>query len=123
MSENVSDNEVQVGKNKLSPNTIIQVNLKTLIIILSFISSGLVYLWREVKSSSDSNMEKVVKLQEEIKAIKDQDLKTISIQLNQVDGKVQGIFMNLQRDIYNPNLTPTNTTTAPQHAVRPSNPK
>lgn len=120
--ENLSDNEVKVGDKKLNMNTTIQFNVKTLLILLSFMVSGIGFLWKEIKSSSESNKDQVSRLQEEVKAIKEEDLKTISIQLNQVDGKVQGIFMNLQRDVYSPNTSSTNQFITPENKVKPKSP-
>lgn len=107
MEKNIKDNEVVMGNKKIGPETIIQINLKTLIIVLSFIISTAVTSWWNLKGLIDkSNLksaEDIRELSKEIKSIKEQDLKTISIQLNQVDGKVQGIFMNMQRNSQNNN--------------------
>jgi hypothetical protein len=105
------DNEVIVGHNKIGPDTVIQVNLKTLIIVLGILLSGLTTAWLNlsgtIKSANEARTEDVKDLKSEIKKIKDEDLKTISVQLNQVDGKVQGIFMNMQRE-NNSNTQPIN---------------
>ena len=45
MSDNIEDNEVQIGPRKIGPNTVVQVNLKTLVIVLGFLGSGLWYVW------------------------------------------------------------------------------
>lgn len=126
MSDNIEDNEVQIGPKKIGPNTVVQVNLKTLVIVLGFLGSGLWYVWsdisKKVEGSNKSNFDQIENLKSEIRSIKDQDLKTISIQLNQVDGKVQGIFMNMQRDTYNPsnNNAPSRQ---PENMARPNNPR
>jgi hypothetical protein len=99
--KNIKDSEILFGDKKINSDTIIQLNLKTLVVLLSFIVSTATTAWWNLKTSIDSNNQKtfkdIEKLSDEIKSIKEQDLKTISIQLNQVDGKVQGIFLNLQR--------------------------
>jgi hypothetical protein len=124
--ENLEDNEVKVGKSKIGPNTIIQLNLKTLIVVLGLLGSGLVYTWRDISNKVDSSRktssEEINELQNEIKAIKEQDLKTISVQLNQVDGKVQGIFMNVQKDVYNPNMVSTSNL-KPELVIKPTSPR
>jgi len=121
----MEENEVKLGNNKIGPNTIIQLNLKTLIVVLGFLGSGLLYTWRDISNkvdtSSKTSSEEINELKKEIKAIKEQDLKTISVQLNQVDGKVQGIFMNVQRDNYVPNTS--TTTLKPELIIKPQNPK
>jgi hypothetical protein len=126
MSNNIQDNEVNIGPQKIGPNTVIQINLKTLLTLLGILGSGLFYLWSDISNKVEaynkSNYDQIETLKDEIKSIKEQDLKTISIQLNQVDGKVQGIFMNVQRDIYNPN-TVVNTNRQPENIIKPNNPK
>lgn len=126
MSDNIEDNEVQIGPKKIGPNTVVQVNLKTLVIVLGFLGSGLWYVWsdisKKVEGSNKSNFDQIENLKSEIRSIKDQDLKTISIQLNQVDGKVQGIFMNMQRDVYNPNNN-GNSNRQPENLIKPNNPR
>lgn len=126
MSNNIQDNEVNIGPQKIGPNTVIQINLKTLLTLLGILGSGLFYLWSDISNKVEaynkSNYDQIETLKDEIKSIKDQDLKTISIQLNQVDGKVQGIFMNVQRDIYNPN-TVVNTNRQPENIIKPNSPK
>ncbi|MFN7656239.1 MAG: hypothetical protein ACK5OW_00450 [bacterium] len=126
MSNNIQDNEVNIGPQKIGPNTVIQINLKTLLTLLGILGSGLFYLWSDISNKVEaynkSNYDQIETLKDEIRSIKDQDLKTISIQLNQVDGKVQGIFMNVQRDIYNPN-TVVNTNRQPENIIKPNSPK
>lgn len=124
MEKNIKDNEVVLGDKKIGPETIIQINLKTMIIVLSFIVSTAITAWWNLKGIIDkSNLksaEDIKELSKEIKSIKEQDLKTISIQLNQVDGKVQGIFMNMQRNsqIRNENINGI----TPETTLTPSNP-
>jgi len=128
--DNIGDNEVQIGQRKISPNTVVQINLKTLVVVLGILGSGIMYVWNDITStvenSNTNSKTQIESIKEEIKEIKNQDLKTISTQLNQVDGKVQGIFMNMQRNDYNPNTQPTithnNSIHVPTDTVRPVNP-
>lgn len=128
--DKLKDNEVQVGQRRIGGDTVIQINLKTVLVALGLLGSGLGFLWNNVTNKMDSynttTKTQVESLKEEIKEIKNQDLKTISTQLNQVDGKVQGIFMNMQRNDYNPNTQPTvthnNSIHVPTDTVRPINP-
>ena len=132
MAENnnkIGDNEVQVGQKTIGPNTVVQVNLKTLLIVLGILGSAIGYVWKDisgkVENSNTNSKTQIESIKDEIKEIKNQDLKTISIQLNQVDGKVQGIFMNMQRNDFNPTNQPTtrvNNIHIPTDTVRPNNP-
>lgn len=125
MAKKLEDNEVQLGPQKIGPNTIVQINLKTFFVLLGILGSGLWYAWsdlsKKLESSDKSSAQQINKLQEEIKSIKDQDLKIISSQLNQVDGKVQGIFINMQRDNYTPNNI--SNLKVPENKAMPANPK
>lgn len=118
MEPKLQTNEVNIGSTKIGPDTVIQLNLKTLVIVLGFLLSGLTTAWwnlsDSINKSNDSSAEDIKELQYDIKELKNQDLKTISIQLNQLDGKVQGIFMNMQRHGYN-------SAPGATHAGTPSN--
>jgi hypothetical protein len=100
MAKQLNEGEVQVGNRKIGPETVIQVNLKTLVIILGFLVSGLTTAWwnlsekiekSEVKSSSE-----IQELTTEVKKLKDEDIKSLAKQVQGVDGKLLDFFIKLQ---------------------------
>lgn len=94
------ENEVQVGQRKIGPETVIQMNLKTLFIVLGFVLSGLTTAWvtlsMKISESSKKNSESIEALAKDIKSMKEEDLKELSRKVYEIDGKVQVIFIDMQ---------------------------
>jgi hypothetical protein len=96
----LKENEVQVGQTKIGPETVIQMNLKTLVIILTFVLSGLTTAWvtlsMKISDSSKKNSESIEALAKDIRSMKEEDLKELSRKVYEIDGKVQVIFIDMQ---------------------------
>jgi hypothetical protein len=96
----LNENEVQVGQTKIGPETVIQMNLKTLVIILTFVLSGLTTAWvtlsMKISDSSKKNSESIEALAKDIRSMKEEDLKELSRKVYEIDGKVQVIFIDMQ---------------------------
>ena len=103
----VKDNEVNVDGKTIGPNTVIQVNLKTLVIVIGIIISSITTAWwklsDQVSDASKSAKEDVKSIRDDLNQLKAEDLKVLSVQVNQVDGKVQTMFMFLQQTNTNQN--------------------
>lgn len=101
----VDDNEVKIGQNKIGLNTTIQINIKTLIVIIGIIMSGLTTLYVNITSSmksiSDKSNIQIIDLTKEVRELKDQDLKELNRMIGNIDGKVEGIYRNLPNNNYN----------------------
>lgn len=117
----LNDNEVQVGQRKIGPGTVIQVNLKTLIVVLGILLSGLTTIYFNLKSSMDSaaqkNAAQIDDLTKEVRALKDQDLKELNRIVGEIDGKVEGIYRNMPGNNYN--YQPTGQSIQNQTPQRP----
>lgn len=70
----------------ISPSTIIQVDLKTLVVVILFIISTIGGAYWKLSDSIGSGLSGV-----------NQEVKSISSQVDVVDGKVQGIVLILQQ--------------------------
>jgi len=71
---------------KITPDTIIQIDLKTLVVVCVFIISTIGGAYYKLSSNIDSGLSGV-----------HQEVNGISNQVNIVDGKVQGIVITLQQ--------------------------
>lgn len=100
----LNDNEIKVGDNKIGPNTIVQVNLKTLFVLIGVILSGMTGLYMNMKSTADKSATQINDLAKELRELKDQDLKELNRMVYEIDGKVEGIYRGLER---NSNYRPT----------------
>jgi hypothetical protein len=105
------ENEVKIGETKIGPSTIIQLNLKFLFTLLSFLLStaygGYKLLDNSIKDLKKSNQEEITNLSKEIQSLKDQDLRVLSNRVHQVDGKVEGIFLIVNAGNNRESLNPT----------------
>jgi hypothetical protein len=119
----IKENEVQIGQTKIGPETVIQMNLKTLVIVLGFVLSGLTTAWvnlsMKISDSSNKNSESIDALAKDIKSMKEQDLKELSRKVYQIDGKIQGIFVDIQNDNKDEE---TNSTNHPVNNIQPQKP-
>jgi len=117
------ENEVQVGQRKIGPDTVIQMNLKTLFIVLGFVLSGLTTAWvslsMKISDSSNKNSESIEALAKDIKSMKEEDLKELSRKVYEIDGKVQVIFIDMQSGLSNKN---TNVVNQPVSNIKPQMP-
>lgn len=125
------DNEVVVnnGKNQVfGPNTVIQINLKTLVIVLGVILSGLGTLWVNINSkidkSNDSTNKQIDKISLKLETIRDQDLKQLDASVNRLQGNVDIILeMNQQRYRQSNLSNSDNNNIQPVSNIRPERPK
>jgi hypothetical protein len=121
----MKDNEVKIGNTKIGPDTVIQINLKTLFIVLGIIMSAFTTAWvninNNIKESSQKSSKETEEVAKDIKAIKDQDLKELSRKVYEIDGKVGVIFYQKQEELIKERNIETN-----EHSVdniRPIIPK
>ena len=119
----LKENEVQVGQRKIGPETVIQMNLKTLFIVLGFALSGLTTAWislsMKISDSSKKNSESIDALAKDIKSMKEEDLKELSRKVYEIDGKVQVIFIDMQNGNRD---RETNSTNHPVNNIQPQKP-
>jgi hypothetical protein len=117
------ENEVQVGQRKIGPETVIQMNLKTLFIVLGFVLSGLTTAWvtlsMKISDSSKKNSESIEALAKDIRSMKEEDLKELSRKVYEIDGKVQVIFIDMQNGNRDRN---SNSTNQPVNNIQPQMP-
>lgn len=106
MEERLDEGQVQVGNRKIGPDTVIQMNLKTLVIILGFLVSGLTTAWwnlsDKIENSKRDSSEQIKELTTEVKKLKDEDIKTLSKQVEGVDGKLLDFFIKVQGTLPKP---------------------
>lgn len=106
MEERLDEGQVQVGNRKIGPDTVIQMNLKTLVIILGFLVSGLTTAWwnlsDKIENSKEDSSEQIKELTTEVKKLKDEDIKTLSKQVEGVDGKLLDFFIKVQGTLPKP---------------------
>jgi hypothetical protein len=121
----LKENEVQVGQTKIGPETVIQMNLKTLVIILTFVLSGLTTAWvtlsMKISDSSKKNSESIDALSKDIKSMKEEDLKELSRKVYEIDGKVQVIFIDMQNGNRDRDRN-SNSTNQPVNNIQPQMP-
>lgn len=124
------DNEVVVnnGKNKVfGPNTVIQINLKTLIVILGIVLSGLGTLWVNINSkidkSNDSTNKQIDKISLKLETIRDQDLKQLDASVNRLQGNVDIILEMNQQRYRQSNLNILDNNIQPVSNIRPERPR
>ena len=129
MPRKPSDNEVAInnGQNQrvFGPNTVIQVNLKTLLIVLGLLLSGLTTAWININSKIDKSnqyMENEVKsISGKIEAIREQDLKPLNINVSYMRGKIDAQLEKDQREFRENNNT-QNSQAIPTDNLKPSLP-
>ena len=119
----LKENEFQIGQTKIGPETVIQMNLKTLFIVLGFVLSGLTTAWvtlsMKISDSSKKNSESIDALSKDIKSMKEEDLKELSRKVYEIDGKVQVIFIDMQNGNRDRN---SNSTNQPVNNIQPQMP-
>lgn len=115
----LNDNEIKLGQTKIGPNTTIQINLKTLFVVVGILMSGLTTMYLNISSSmksiSEKNAAQISDLTKEVRALKDQDLKELNRIVGNIDGKVEGIYRSLPGNSYSfPTGGPTIQNQTPQ---------
>ena len=104
----VKENEVDIGGKKISGDTVISINLKTLFIVLGFLLSGLttayVSLSSKISASSQTTSEEIKDLSKEMKELRQQEVPKIREDVKGIDSKVQIIYdfvnANKYREMY-----------------------
>lgn len=118
----LNDNEVNIVERKIGPGTVIQINLKTLVVVLGILLSGVTTLYvsltNSIKSNSEKSAAQITELAKEVRALKDQDLKELNRMVFEIDGKVEGIYRNMPGNSYN-NYQPTGRPIQNQTPQRP----
>lgn len=131
MAKKPSDNEVVInnGNNQrvLGPNTVIQVNLKTLVFVLGLLISGLTAVWININSKIESSnqymKEEVKSIQGKIDAIRDQDLKSLNANVSYMRGKIDAQLEKDQKEFRESNLNQNNSTQQPVENIQPVRPR
>ncbi len=88
------DNEVVISNNQnkkvFGPNTVIEVNLKTLLVVLSILLSMLTTAWVNITSriekSAEKTQQQIEKVSEKLETIRDQDLKQLRSDVDRMIG-------------------------------------
>ena len=124
MGNKLEEGQVRVGNRKIGPETVIQMNLKTLVIILGFLVSGLTTAWwslsDKIEKSEQSSSSEIKEISLELKKLKDEDLKTLSKQVEGVDGKLLDFFIRVQG---NSGVRPTTSEATPTNNQQPVLPR
>lgn len=106
MQQDPKDNEVIIGNGRnqrvLGPNTVIQVNLKTLVVVLGLLLSGLTTAWYNITSKIESSNEKtekqIEKIYDKLETIKEQDLKQLRSDVDRMIGTSNNVIQRSQQE-------------------------
>lgn len=101
------ENEVVVnnaGNQKVfGPNTVIQINLKTLVVALGLIISGLSTAYYSLSSKIEKSNEKTTKdievVSNKLEKIKDEDLSPLKDQVNYIRGQLGNVVNENQNEL------------------------
>jgi hypothetical protein len=108
----VRDNEVDVNGKKYGEQTIITINLKTLVIIIGILISGLttayLNLSSKIESSSQSTSNDIKDLSKEMKELRERELPNIREDVKGIDSKVNIIYDFVNRSNYQDRFTGQN---------------
>lgn len=117
----LDDNEASIGRT-IGPNTMITVNLKTLVIALGIVLSGLTTIWvnlsAQIEKSNESTSKQIENVAIDVKEIKDQDLRELNRRVGEVSGNFEG-FVKAQNAANN---TTTSNQNTPVSNLTPSLP-
>lgn len=122
------DNQVVIsnGNNQrvIGPSTVIQVNLKTLMIVLGILLSGLTTAWvnitGRIESSNERTQIELKELSQKIETIKDENIKNLKSELELLKKPVNSVILERQNQLQNQN---TNISTSSVENAVPSLPK
>ena len=106
MQQDPKDNEVIIGNGRnqrvLGPNTVIQVNLKTLVVVLGLLLSGLTTAWYNITSKIENSNEKtekqIEKIYDKLETIKEQDLKQLRSDVDRMIGTSNRVVEKSQEE-------------------------
>ena len=106
MRQDPKDNEVIIGNGRnqrvLGPNTVIQLNLKTLVVVLGLLLSGLTTAWYNITSKIESSNEKtekqIEKIYDKLETIKEQDLKQLRSDVDRMIGTSNRVVEKNQQE-------------------------
>jgi len=106
MQQDPKDNEVIIGNGRnqrvLGPNTVIQINLKTLVVVLGLLLSGLTTAWYNITSKIENSNEKtekqIEKIYDKLETIKEQDLKQLRSDVDRMIGTSNNVIQRSQQE-------------------------
>lgn len=112
MSRKPSDNEVIVGNGKnqrvLGPNTVIQINLKTLVIVIGLLLSGLTTAYYNLSSKISESDKKlstqIDDLDKSLDGLKDQELKELRSKVDRISGQLDNTTRQNQNEFRQDNI-------------------
>jgi ABC-type phosphate/phosphonate transport system ATPase subunit len=126
MAKQIRDNEVDINGKKFGESTIITINLKTLVIIIGLIISGLttayVSLSSKISNYATSTQTDIKDLSKDMKELRQQELPKMREDVSKIDTKVQIIYDFVNRSNYQqivPNNTPGNNSISNQTPQMP----
>lgn len=125
------DNEVVINNEKdqkvFGPNTVIQVNLKTLIVVLGILLSGLTTAWLNINSKIEKSNEimnnHIEKVSLKLETIRDQDLKQLDASVNQLKGNIDIILQENQRQFIQSNGLNNLINPQQMNNIKPQSPR
>jgi hypothetical protein len=100
------DNEIVIGNGQnqkvFGPNTVIQVNLKTLLIVLGLLLSGLTTAWvnitNKIEKSNEKTQQQIEKISDKLETIRDQDLKQLRSDVDRMIGTSNNVIQRSQQE-------------------------
>ena len=101
------DNEVLIGNGNnqrvIGPSTVIQINLKTLVIVLGILLSGLTTAWvnitNRIESSNEKTQTELKELSQKIETIKDENIKNLKSELELLKKPVNSVILERQNQL------------------------
>jgi len=119
MPQEPKDNEVIIGNGQnqrvIGPNTVIQVNLKTLMMVLGILLSGLTTAWinitNKIESSNEKTQIELKELSQKIETIKDENIKNLKSELELLKKPVNSVILEKQSQMQDQNITNSNNST------------
>lgn len=121
MQQDPKDNEVIIGNVRnqrvFGPNTVVQINLKTLVIVLGFLLSGLTTAWynitNKIEKSNEKTEKQIEKIYDKLETIKEQDLKQLRSDVDRIIGTSNNVIQRSQEEFRESgNITNNSTTQA-----------
>jgi septal ring-binding cell division protein DamX len=127
MAKQIRDNEVDINGKKFGESTIITINLKTLVIIIGLIISGLttayVSLSSKISNYATSTQTDIKDLSKDMKELRQQELPKMREDVSKIDTKVQIIYDFVNRSNYQEMFPSQNSSTRPVTNQTPQMPR
>lgn len=112
MAKKPQDNEVVIGNGEnqrvFGPSTVIQVNLKTLVIVIGLLLSGLTTSYYNLSTKIEKSDEKLSRqisdVDKSLEALKDQDIKEIRSNVDVIRGQLNNSTQQNQNQFRQENI-------------------